>query len=378
VKLPDATVTTDDYAKPAYHVRAKRVTMVLGEYIEASSATLYLGTTPVFYFPYYKRSLRLEPNHFSFLPGYRSKFGPYLLGSYNWYWSQQLDGILHFDYRQKRGLGVGPEANYDLLQFGKGTFKYYYAHDDDPGDDPNGKAIPADRQRVYFTHSVTLRSNLTVTAVARYQSDPYIVRDFFESEYHQNTQPSSFLEIDKLGPNYGLNVLTQVRLNDFQETVERLPDIKLSTFRQQLGVSPLYYESESSFGYFRRRFPEPSDTNYAAIRADTYHQILLPWNFFGWLNVTPRVGGRLSYYGEADGPGATTSEETRGVFNTGAEVSTKASRVWRCSSARLMTTSSRAPSFRPIASCAVSCPSASVKPSAGVLGKPGGVLPGAT
>ena len=46
------------------------------------------------------------------------------------------------------------------------------------------------------------------------------------------------------------------------------------------------------------------------------------------MNVTPRAGGRFSWYGEADGPGATTGQEERAVFNTGAEVSFKASRTW--------------------------------------------------
>ena len=45
--------------------------------------------------------------------------------------------------------------------------------------------------------------------------------------------------------------------------------------------------------------------------------------------MTPRVGGRFTYYGAATGSGATTTNEDRGVFNTGAEVSFKASRVWQ-------------------------------------------------
>ena len=31
----------------------------------------------------------------------------------------------------------------------------------------------------------------------------------------------------------------------------------------------------------------------------------MPETFFGWLNFIPRVGGRLSYYSHATGPGAT-------------------------------------------------------------------------
>ena len=68
--------------------------------------------------------------------------------------------------------------------------------------------------------------------------------------------------------------------------------------------------------------------NYEAARVDTYQKLLLPETFFGWLNVTPRVGGRYTYYGTATGPGATTGDVSRWVFDTGAEASAKASRLW--------------------------------------------------
>jgi hypothetical protein len=61
---------------------------------------------------------------------------------------------------------------------------------------------------------------------------------------------------------------------------------------------------------------------------DSYQSLLMPETFFGWLNVTPRVGGRYTYYSTATGPGATTDDFSRWVFDTGAEASAKASRVW--------------------------------------------------
>ena len=57
-------------------------------------------------------------------------------------------------------------------------------------------------------------------------------------------------------------------------------------------------------------------------------KVTLPETFFGWLNVTRRVGGRFTYYGDAAGPGATTDEVERRVFNTGAEVTFKLSQLW--------------------------------------------------
>ena len=67
---------------------------------------------------------------------------------------------------------------------------------------------------------------------------------------------------------------------------------------------------------------------YSAARADTYHQLTLPWTFFNWLNVTPRVGGRYTYYSAETGPGGTNAEAYRTVFNTGVSASSKASQLW--------------------------------------------------
>lgn len=321
--------STDDYAEPAQRIRTRHLTIVPGEYIEAHHATLYLGNTPVLYFPKYRRNLKQHRNFFVLTPGYRSLYGPYLLGSYHHYWNQQFETVLNLDYRERRGVGTGPEINYDAGRFGLGTFRYYYLRDEEPDIDPNVPRAPDNRQRIYFTHAATLRTNLTVKAVARWQDDATIVRDFFEDEYRRNVQPDSFLEVNQSWQNFSLDVLAQPRLNRFFETVERLPDVKLTGLRQQLGATPLYYESDSSAGYFRHKFPGNSTTNFAAWRADTHHQLLLPHTFFGWLNFTPRAGGRFTHYGEAEGSGSATAEQSRSVFNTGAEVSFKASRLWQ-------------------------------------------------
>jgi LPS-assembly protein len=290
---------------------------------------------PVFYFPYYTRSLDEHAGHLSATPGYRSLFGPFILGSYTWWYNEQLDGIAHLDYRSKRGPGVGPDFNYHLGPWGNGTFRYYYTHDNDPTASGLGVPIGEDRQRVWFSYDANPATNLYLKSMVRYESDLAVVRDFFEPEYRRDPQPNTFFEAHKFWQNFSLDAYMQPRLNEFLQTVERLPDIRVTGYRQQLGESPFYYESETSAGYYRLRFAEnaglygpPPGLNYEAGRADTFHQITLPQTFFGWLNVTPRVGGRGTFYSEASGPGATTTEEYRGVFNTGAEVSFKASRLW--------------------------------------------------
>jgi lipopolysaccharide assembly outer membrane protein LptD (OstA) len=331
----NAMVTPEDIFQPTIKLRARRIKIIPGEKIQAYSATLYEGDVPVFYFPYYSRNISKNANHFNFTPGYRSLYGPFILANYTWFLNDDLDGVFHLDYREKRGVGVGPDFNYHLGPWGEGTLRYYYTHDEDSEIDNLGVPIPEDRQRVWFSYQSNPSTNLYIKSMIRYQSDIAVVRDFFPGEYFLDPQPDSFLEVNKFWQNFSVDGYVQPRLNTFLQTVERLPDVKITGYRQEVGASPIYYESDSSFGYYRQLFAEntgivgpPPGLNYEAARADTFHQLLLPETFFGWLNVTPRIGGRATYYGEASGPGATTDEQVRGVFNTGAEVTFKASRLW--------------------------------------------------
>ena len=336
----NAFITTDDIAGPAVRVRAKYIKIIPGKRIEARHAFLYAGKVPIFYFPYYSRNLGPRANNFNFLPGYRSSFGPFLLSSYNWFLSEELSGALNLDYRERRGVGAGPDFDFNVGRWGKGTLSYYYLYDQDPTASLESltNSVSDNRQRLNLGYQAAPYTNLSIRSMVRWQSDVGVLHDFFETEYRQNPEPSTFVEATRTWQNFSLDLYVQPRVNPFFETVERLPDLRLTGFRQQLLSTPVFYESESSAGYYRRRFGETNvlfptmgpygPNDYAAARADTYHQLLLPQTFFGWLNITPRAGGRLSYYSRATGPGAITDEKLRGVFNTGAEASFKASRVW--------------------------------------------------
>lgn len=332
----NAFVTADDFSEPGLRVKARSLTFVPGQYIETRGATLMLGQVPIFYLPRYRHYFDRNPNSFEVKPGYRSLYGPYLLTAYNWTPSTNLETSVRLDLRQKRGVGTGLDLRSNLGRLGTNDLSTYFTYDNESGTNSIGEDINPHRWRVRLGHAAFLRTNLTFRGLLRAQSDEYVVRDFFEREYREDPQPQSYANLNQLWPNFSLDVLAQGQLFDFYETVERLPDLKLTGTRQQLGVSPFYYESESSAAYLRRRFSYNARPEYAALRADTYHQLLLPRTFFGWLTVTPRAGGRFTWYGEQEGEGTTLESEDRWVFNTGAEVSTKASRLWRGVENRLL------------------------------------------
>ena len=330
-----AYVTTDDVNDPAVRVRASRIKIVPGKYVEMWNAVAFVEGVPVFYFPYYRRQLGPNANNLNFIPGYRSAFGPFLLSTYTWRFDDTANGKIHLDYRERRGVGVGPDLNLHLGPWGDAAFLYYYLYDQRPDNSTNGTpwtdGIPNNRQRFRFGYQATPATNLNLKALINYQSDPLVLHDFFVADYRNNPQPSSFTEVNKYWNNWSLDALTTPHINNFFDQVERLPEVKLSGQRHQVFNTPLYYESENSAGWYKKIFADtngPKPLDYSAPRVDTFQQLLLPETFFGWLNLTPRVGGRYTYYGEEGGPGGTNSAANRWVFNAGGEASLKASRLW--------------------------------------------------
>ena len=337
-----AFVTTDDIDNPALRVRSSKIKIVPGKYVEMWNAVLWAGNVPIFYFPFYHRNLGPRSGNFNFTPGYRTSYGGYLLTTYEWYLGEKVDGLVHLDYRTQRGVGLGPDVNLHLGQWGEVDARYYYLHDVHPPNEATDTfrfgETPKNRQRAYLSWQATPATNLNFKALVNYQTDPLVLRDFFGGEYDANPQPNTFFEVQKYSDNWSLDALATPRVNDFFSQIERLPDVKLTGYRQQVFDTPLYYDSESSLGWYRAYAANATNGLYsmqrgfytnAALRADTYHQLTLPWMFFNWLNVTPRVGGRFTYYNRGSfGPNNRDDEINRAVFNTGLGISFKSSALW--------------------------------------------------
>ncbi len=80
-QLRGATFTSSDSSKPDYALRAKSVRVYPKDRIIFSNVTLYVGRTPVFWFPYLWQFLRQDTS-FTITPGYTSLWGSFLLSQY--------------------------------------------------------------------------------------------------------------------------------------------------------------------------------------------------------------------------------------------------------------------------------------------------------
>ena len=329
-------LTTDDTNNPDFFIKAKEVEVVPGEHAIFRGAVVHVGRMPVFYLPYYRRSFKRHPWNIHLEPGFKSEWGAFLLSAVRWPSNEYLGGEFNMDYRTDRGFGLGPTLEYKTPEWGGGNLNIYHASDDDPLTDSRGLAISRERNIAQWNHRYT-KDQFSAISVLEYESDEYVRRDFFEDRYRQNVQPNSFLEVANHWDNYNLSVLMQPRINAFYEGIQRTPDIQFTGTRNQLGDTPFFYDTESSVGYFQRRYDYASSSeDYDLLRADTLHKIYMPKTIGGWLNVTPRVGARFTHYGESNGLGSTKPSSERYVVHTGMEVSTKLSKMMPELNSRLL------------------------------------------
>ncbi len=134
--LRNSRFTTDDRSTPDFHLNSRRVRIYPDDRIVYIGSTLYVGSTPVFYFPYFYQSLD-QQSGYTVTPGYSSVFGAYLLAGVTFPVSEHVTGLLRLDYRTQRGAAAGLNFEYRPNRRKKvpptGTNISPYASDDDPG-----------------------------------------------------------------------------------------------------------------------------------------------------------------------------------------------------------------------------------------------------
>ncbi len=308
-RVSNATFTTDDSSQPDFHVRARGMRIYPDSRVIFTNSTVFIGQTPVFWFPYLYANI--NNTGFEFLPGFDSRWGAYLLTAYSFPIGSgnELIAKVRSDVRTEFGAAFGFDAKmkYGLEDRSYGEFISYYAFDTQPDRTVGGPGEPAEsgkkgRYRVTFKQRIFLTDDIYVTADVNLLSDVDFLEDFYPSEFRLDPQPDTFIAVTKWDEFYTLNFLGRWQINDFQDTTERLPELVFDFKQHRLFGLPVYYDGETSVGSYKRAFgvgPEFAQfdfPDYNSSRFDTFHQLTYPSQLFGWLNLTPRAGFRLTYY----------------------------------------------------------------------------------
>jgi LPS-assembly protein len=303
-------ITTSDSSKPDYQLRARTIRIYADDRIILSNVTLFVGRTPIFWFPYIYQSLN---NQFSYnlAPGYNSIWGAYLLTSLVFPITTNVSGELHFDLRTSRGPAGGFETNYHFGEGTSGRLQLYGIYDENPNiNDTALDRVPigSGRYRIEYQSRTYITNDLTAIVDFNKLSDQYYLQDFYPAIFSYDPQPDTYMELTKSGEAYTLSLLARPQLDNFQETAARLPELSWDVARTPLFNGPIFYEATTSAGYLNRVFAATTgnesvdlqsgalNPDYSFFRLDTFHQLIFPHTYFGWLSLVPSVGFRATYY----------------------------------------------------------------------------------
>ena len=366
-RVQDGNFTTHDTPDPSFHLHARTVRVYENNYVVFQNVTFYVGRVPIFWWPYVYQSLN-DAFSFSISPAFLSSWGPSLLTQVTFPITDKIKGRLRLDYRSRRGPAIGFEADID---YGKddsswAKLKTYYIQDQNPLINRTAVRrglVSTGRYRLTLEDQTNFTDNIYAIVDVTKLSDAFLMQDFYQSEFRINPVPDNVVSIAKTDPFYTLTAIARFQANDFFEQTERLPEVVLDIKRHALFGGPIFYEGETGMADLHRNFADGSGfENYSTVRLDTFHQLLYPNTYFGWLSVVPRVGFRETYYGETRDLGKTLFTPSdnplvpdfilpnptvampikdggstyRSVVNAGVEASFKMSREWEDVQSRLL------------------------------------------
>jgi LPS-assembly protein len=358
-RVENASFTTHDSPKPDFHLRARTVRVYENDHVVFQNVTFYVGKVPVFWWPYMYQSLD-DAFSFTVAPADLSSWGPSLLTQVTFPITDDIKGRVRLDYRGRRGVAVGFESDID---YGKDNssnakLKTYFIQDQNPSINPTAlqrKEPSTDRYRLSLQDRTNFTSDIYGIVDVTKLSDAFVMQDFYQSEFRINPVPDNVVALTKTNPFFTLTGIARFQANDFFQQTERLPEVVLDIKRHALFGGPIFYEGEAGIADLHRSFAEGSGfEDYGTTRVDTFHQLLYPNTYFGWLSVVPRAGFRATYYDQTRDLGKTLFETSdnplvpnfllpdptstnpivdggagfRTVFDTGLEASFKLSRSW--------------------------------------------------
>ena len=305
-------ITTSDTSKPDYQLRARTIRIYENDRIILSNVTLFVGRTPVFWFPYVYQSLN-DQFSYNLAPGYNSTWGAYLFTSLTFPIATNVSGTVHLDLRSSRGPALGLEVNYHFREDKEtaGRLQIYGLNDQSPNINETALGrvpIGAGRYRIAYQSRTYITSDISATIDFNKLSDQYFLQDFYPNLFGVDPQPDTYTELVKRGEAYTLSVLTRPQVNTFQETAERLPELSWQVARTPLFNGPIFYEATTSAAYLHRAFAAKTgdlsvdlqsgalNPDYNFFRLDSFHQFIYPHTYFGWLSLVPSIGFRGTYY----------------------------------------------------------------------------------
>ncbi len=282
-----------------------------GEYsLMAQNCTVRVYGVPVLWLPVFYKPKDENLGLFQIQVGQDSDWGFYALLSKRF---TPLDYPattvrVKADFYERRGFGYGASVQSKTENSRTEIFAYsinderpYLSSDADDYD----ISIPHQRYDFRISHLTHITPTLDFRGNFEIMSDEFINHDFFSNYYDANPQPVTFASLEKQFDLFSASIYVRPRVNSFFSAVEQLPTGRIDVPRQEIFDTNIYYQGETSIGYFRNRWSDYNDSDhkkvlfdfaeYESARFDTMHFFYYPVKL-DFLNIVPRAGFRFTIY----------------------------------------------------------------------------------
>jgi len=299
------TTCEDDTKHPPWSFHLKKALLEVEGYGKFTSSAVKIQGVPVFYLPYMVWPIKKERAPGLLMPGfgYSNRLGTYIGLPVYFPLGQSWDTTFIFEYFSNGFYGIGNELRWAPAAQATGLLNLYTIYD---------KESAEWQWRINGHHDQADVFGFRLQAQLENLSDPDFFQDF-DRTFESNTRRDvySYLYLTQSWGPYSLNLSADHRRTFFNypptsETYDtilaRLPEAELRVRSTRLFNSDVYWNliSSANLFYVDKRNPDEVDKDTGLVgnywRGDVFPTLNYTLPGPPWLTVTPRLGGRYTYY----------------------------------------------------------------------------------
>ena len=307
----DATFTTCEGEIPDWRIDAADADVILDDRIWFTGGVFRIKNIPIMYIPVGYVPILTKRKSGLLAPRISTSNvdGETIAITYFWAINQWLDTTWSADFIEKRGIRARGEFRYAPSKTTYGQINGVFL-DDNMTQTRFWKIDATHRQHLPL--GFKLNAKLDRTSTANFNQT-------FQNETELRTRRSSdsYASLFRKWDNHSFDILTRFQESEqftLDETFGLLPTVTYKTQPMDLDFLNTYFDQEVSYTHFYIDLDtsSTSDLNQSTQRFDYHPSLALPINIAPWLQLTPRVGYRETFYDKelqvSAGPPVTVTE----------------------------------------------------------------------
>ena len=309
--LHEGILTDCKIPRPWWVLKARTFEVVPGDHAIARHSWFYVRKVPLFYTPFFYKSLKKQPRRSGFLTpniGTSSRRGEMIGVGYYWAINRSYDLAYRTQLFTKRGLAHHVDFRGKVNEKTDIDFTLYGVNDH--GTD----AIPASPG---FLLTLDGKSDLGKGWLAKGQMNylsSFVFRQAFTESFHEAifSEAHSVGYLTKHWSDYGVNVVAE-RNVVFQSTTEgdqivlrKLPEVQFVAREHAVKNWPVWFSLDSSFGLERRNQPL-FQTRQLVQRGDFAPRVMTAFHWAG-ISLAPSFGIHETFYDSSLNGGKLTGD----------------------------------------------------------------------